>query len=121
MKGEKKMANNKAIQTYIDFSMDFKELCDKYGVDGYFNISLDGKGSLTQTIVENDSDMTAIDIKERTFRKLVPEIMSHYDCLTCAEYALHKMVREEAESKKQFDKETEEYFAEHPEKVINHE
>lgn len=115
------MANNKAIQTYMDFTMDFKALCDKYGVDGYFNISLDGKGSLTHAIFKEDSDVTAIDIKERTFRKLVPEIMSHYDCLTCAEYALQKIVREEAESKKQFDKETEEYFAEHPEKVIDHE
>ena len=115
------MANNKAIQTYMEFTMDFKNLCDKYGVDGYYNISLDGKGSLTHAIVKENSNVSAVDIKERTFRRLVSEIMSHYDCLTYAELDLHKMVSEEAESKKQFDEENEKYFAEHPEKVIDNE
>ena len=40
MKGEEKMATS----DYLKFTVEFKALCEKYGVNGYFNVSQDDNG-----------------------------------------------------------------------------
>ena len=114
------MANNSVIKTCIDFTMEFKDLCDKYDVHAYFNIFPSNKGNgFSRTFVKGNDEITSCDIEERTFRNLVTTILGRYDCALLAKKDRYLWIMEEIKNRIEFQQATDADFKEHPEKVID--
>ena len=114
------MANNNVIKTCLDFTVDFKNLCDKYDVHGYFNIFPGSKGNgFSRAFVKENDEITTADIEERTFRSLVTSTLGRYDCIYAAKHDMFAWMMDEMKKHIEFLEESEAYFKEHPEKVIN--
>lgn len=101
-----------ATSDYLKFTVDFKALCEKYGVNGYFNISQDDKGCGFDYIVCKDNGVDCDDIKLRTFKALIPQMLNRHDCQVYAELELHYLIQHEAENHRRFLTEMDEHFKE---------
>lgn len=103
------MAN---ISKYLEFMMEFKTLCEKYCVNGYFNVSQDDKGCGFDHVICKADGATEDDIKVRTFKALIPQMLNRHDCQAYAELELHHLIQHEAENHRRFLAEMDEHFKE---------
>lgn len=97
---------------YLKFTVDFTKLCEKYGVDGYFNVSQDDKGCGFDHVICKADGATEDDIKVRTFKALIPQMLNRHDCQAYAELELHHLIQHEAENHRRFLAEMNEHVKE---------
>ena len=96
------------VKSYVDFSFEFYKLCEKYGMNGFFNVSLDNVGyGHSHTVTKENDTLDHFDIKKRVFESLIPSLLSDYECSYYGESELHKIVMERSSQYRDFQKEVE--------------